>query len=107
MIKRKLWKKPLFLQLIVLGIVEILILAIYCYYFYCALIKEPAAYPELAKWITGYAEQFLQSTSMFILMEVGLTRAVAIYSPMRFKQIFSLGVISIFLGMAPIYGLAV
>ncbi|MCP3663709.1 MAG: G-protein coupled receptor, partial [Gammaproteobacteria bacterium] len=74
---------------------------------YCALIKEPAAYPELAKRITGYAEQFLQSTSMFILMEVGLTRAVAIYSPRRFKQIFSLGVISIFLGMAPIYGLAV
>ncbi|MCP3661017.1 MAG: hypothetical protein GY696_00745, partial [Gammaproteobacteria bacterium] len=61
----------------------------------------------LAKWITGYAEQFLQSTSMFILMEVGLTRAVAIYSPKRFKQIFSLGVISIFLGMAPIYGLFV
>ncbi|MCP3667785.1 MAG: hypothetical protein GY696_35730 [Gammaproteobacteria bacterium] len=57
--------------------------------------------------ITGHIELFLRSTSMFILMEVGLTRAVAIYSPMLFKFIFSLRVISVFLGLAPVYGATV
>ncbi len=81
-VKGKLWKQGIFyLQLIELGVHEILTLILYCFYLIMSACSSPFSLDLRVLVALGGVQYFLFAVAVWLILEMAMVRAAVVYFP--------------------------
>ncbi len=107
MIIAGLWKQPFYLQLIVLGFHEHILLVIYGFNLLSSCLMYDFSFPVAFMFVVGGIRMFLETFSVGMMLEIAMTRAYSVFFPLTAVNVLSvprvLGLVSLVYVYAAVY----